>query len=194
MASNLSFSSCFFAALNSDCSRTGWLLCRPRKMLLMKPIAKIVAALTAYIVGFSISLTADAGGLPDSLHTPGAVDPAVTQDNIDQTICVPGYTKTVRPRTSYTSGIKRELLNNSYKGQGERRLVELDHLIPLIAGGHPTSPENLWPQPYGGEYDARYKDRCEVTTGRAICQGSVGLVEAQKGFSVNWIEWCKQLM
>jgi hypothetical protein len=37
----------------------------------MKPIAEIVAALTAFIVGFSISLTADAGGLPDSLHTLG---------------------------------------------------------------------------------------------------------------------------
>jgi hypothetical protein len=47
---------------------------------------------------------------------------------------------------------------------------------------------------FGGEYDASFKDRCEVATGRAICQGSVGLVEAQKGFSVNWIEWCKRLL
>ena len=72
--------------------------------------------------------------------------------------------------------------------------MELDHLIPLTAGGHPTAQENLWPQIYGGKYDASYKDRCEAATGTAICQGSVGLVEAQKGFAVNWIEWCKQLL
>lgn len=74
------------------------------------------------------------------------------------------------------------------------REVEEDHLIPLTAGGHPTAVENLWPQAYGSKYDASYKDRCEVATGRAICQNSIGLLDAQKGFAVNWIEWCKQLI
>ncbi len=147
-----------------------------------------------FIAGLAICLTANAGDLPDPIHTPGAVDPAVTQDNIQQTICVPGYTKTVRPPASYTNRIKRELLDTYYKGQGDMRSVELDHLIPLNAGGHPTAVENLWPQSYDGEYDASYKDRCEAATGMAICQGNVGLVEAQKGFAADWIEWCKQLM
>ena len=35
--------------------------------------------------------------LPDPVCTPGAADPAVTQDNIDSTICTSGYTATVRP-------------------------------------------------------------------------------------------------
>jgi hypothetical protein len=148
----------------------------------------------ALTVGLAVCLTAEAGDLPNPLRTPGALDPAVTQDNISQTICVPGYTRTVRPPASYTNRIKREQLDTYYKGQGEMSSVELDHLIPLNAGGHPTSPENLWPQAYGSEYDASYKDRCEVATGRAICQGGVSLVEAQKGFSVNWIEWCKRLL
>lgn len=72
--------------------------------------------------------------------------------------------------------------------------VELDHLPPLIAGWHQTSSENLWPQTYGGKFDASYKDRCKIAIWRVLCHGSVALVEAQKGFSVNWIEWCKQLM
>src|SRR5664279_936918 len=46
------------------------------------------------------------GNLPDSSCTPGAMDPKVTQDNIDQTICVSGYTKTVRPPVSYTNSLK----------------------------------------------------------------------------------------
>jgi len=44
----------------------------------------------------------DGGILPDPVCTPGAVDPRVTQNNIDSTICVSGYTKTVRPPVSVT--------------------------------------------------------------------------------------------
>jgi len=72
--------------------------------------------------------------------------------------------------------------------------VEEDHLVPLTVGGHPTATENLWPQAYGGQYNAHYKDRCERAAGRAVCQGSIGLVGAQRGFAVNWIDWCKQLL
>jgi hypothetical protein len=36
-------------------------------------------------------------GLPDSKCTPGSTNAAVTQNNIKDTICVRGYTKTVRP-------------------------------------------------------------------------------------------------
>ena len=155
----------------------------------MRPARAIVAILSVLVC-----LAAKAGDMPDSQFTPGATDPAVTQDNIAQTICIPGYTKTVRPPTSYTNRLKREQLDTYYKGQGEMRSVEEDHLIPLTAGGHPTAVENLWPQAYAGPYDAHYKDRCEVATGRAICQGSIGLVDAQQGFAVNWIDWCKQLI
>ena len=46
---------------------------------------------------------ADAGlVLPDPNCTPGAIDTAVTQDNIDSTICASGYTATVRPANSVT--------------------------------------------------------------------------------------------
>ena len=79
-------------------------------------------------------LTATAGDRPDPTFTPGATDPAVTQENISLTICVPGYTKTVRPPASYTNRLKREQLDTYYKGQGEMRDVEEDHLIPLTVG------------------------------------------------------------
>ncbi len=44
--------------------------------------------------------------LPDSKCTPGAVNPNVTQDNIQNTICVSGYTTQIRPSTSYTNKLK----------------------------------------------------------------------------------------
>jgi hypothetical protein len=34
---------------------------------------------------------------PDPHRTPGAINPAVTQDTIASTICVKGWTRTVRP-------------------------------------------------------------------------------------------------
>ena len=44
--------------------------------------------------------------LPIRALTPGAIDPVVTQKNIGSTICVVGYTKTVRPPVSYTNALK----------------------------------------------------------------------------------------
>ena len=40
--------------------------------------------------------------LPDPRCTPGEVSPAVTQANIESTICRAGYTETVRPPESVT--------------------------------------------------------------------------------------------
>src|ERR1044072_7659266 len=45
---------------------------------------------------------------PDPACTPGATDPRVRQDNIQQTICVRGYTRGVRPPVSYTDERKRQ--------------------------------------------------------------------------------------
>ena len=38
---------------------------------------------------------------PDDV--PGAVDPLVTKENIQETICRAGYTRTVRPPQSFTT-------------------------------------------------------------------------------------------
>jgi hypothetical protein len=40
--------------------------------------------------------------LPNPTRTPGAINPAVTQANIGETICMKGWTKTVRPPERYT--------------------------------------------------------------------------------------------
>jgi len=43
----------------------------------------------------------------------GALNPDVAQDTIAQTICVAGYTKSVRPVTSFTNGVKMLLLKRA---------------------------------------------------------------------------------
>jgi hypothetical protein len=58
------------------------------------------------LLAFSASTAALASAAIPDASTPGATDPAVTQTNIHQTICVPGYSRSVRPPSWYTSKLK----------------------------------------------------------------------------------------
>ncbi len=79
--------------------------------------------------------------LPNPKLTPGAIDPRVTQDNIKSTVCVSGYTKTVRPVVTYTSSLKRTQLDSGYRIGTDTKMrdYEEDHLIPLEVGGNPST-------------------------------------------------------
>jgi hypothetical protein len=125
-------------------------------------------------------------GLPDSVCTPGAADPRVTQDNIHTTICVSGYTATVRPPSSYTDPLKRQQI--SAYGYTDPNLAdyEEDHLIPLELGGSPTDPKNLWPEPRGGDFPASRKDALENSLHAKVCAGLVTLAAAQASIAMNW--------
>ena len=74
-------------------------------------------------------------GLPDMTCTPGAVDSRVTQVNIKSTICVSGYTSTVRPSTTYTNNLKRQQIIAYGYSDTNLSDYEEDHFIPLEIGG-----------------------------------------------------------
>lgn len=131
-------------------------------------------------------------GLPDKACTPGDIDSRVTQDNIQQTICVPGYTKTIRPPVSYTEPLKLKIMQE-YGDTDSPRNYELDHLIPLEAGGSPTSEANLWPEPYNTTFNAREKDKVENYLHEQICSGKMPLQQAQLQITSNWEEVYKNL-
>lgn len=117
---------------------------------------------------------------------PGATNPAVTQANIHQTVCVSGWTKTVRPPVGYTNKLKAQQM----KAEGltdSPRDYEEDHLISLQLGGSPTSPLNLWPEPYAGPEGARRKDVVEDALKRLVCSGKMPLADAQTAIRTNWI-------
>jgi hypothetical protein len=125
-------------------------------------------------------------GLPDPICTPGVADPRVTQADIHTTICVSGYTTTVRPPTSYTDALKAEQIK-AY-GYADTKLAdyEEDHLIPLEVGGHPTDPRNLWPEPLSGPFPATEKDGVENSLHTAVCDGQMTLAAAQRAIATNW--------
>jgi hypothetical protein len=115
-----------------------------------------------------------------------ALNPDVTQDSIDQTICVSGYTKSVRPGTAYTNGVKLKLLRERGEGPDHMADYELDHRIPLALGGHPRKLSNLMLQRWEGEGGAKTKDVLEVQLQRRVCRHEIELNAAQYCIAENW--------
>ena len=127
--------------------------------------------------------------LPDPSCTPGAVNSAVTQANIDQSICSAGWTATVRPPESYTEPLKYEQMA-AYGDTGPVSSYEEDHLIPIGLGGSPTSPQNLWPEPGASPNP---KDAVENAANHAVCDGDMNLSAAQHAIAANWLAFGHQL-
>ena len=111
---------------------------------------------------------------------PGAVDPDVAQWNIASTICMPGWTRRIRPPASYTDRLKREQMPlYGYAPGTDPRSVKEDHREPLEIGGAPRDPRNLWPEPRA---QARAKDRLESAVKRDVCAGRLTLQQGQAIF------------
>jgi hypothetical protein len=125
--------------------------------------------------------TRASGRLPDPHCTPGGIDPAVTQANIQSTICVSGYTEQVRPAESQTEAFKFDQAYPAYRIlSGDQS--ELDHLVPLELGGD-NDAANLWPE-VGSVPNP--KDEVEDALNQAVCDGRVSLARAQRAIANNW--------
>src|SRR5437870_1640129 len=108
--------------------------------------------------------------------TPGSLNPDVTQGSIGSTICVRGWTATVRPPESYTSELKLEQMRE-YGETGDPSGYQEDHLISLELGGNPTDPKNLWPEPYPRAAEV---DKIENELNAQVCSGELTLAQAQQ--------------
>jgi hypothetical protein len=111
----------------------------------------------------------------DITRTPGVLNPDVTQANIDTTICRHGWTRTIRPPTSYTNELKRKQMRE-YGVGGALSDYQEDHLISLELGGHPTDPRNLWPEPYPRASEV---DSIENELNAKVCSRQMSLEQAQ---------------
>ena len=126
--------------------------------------------------------------LPNRARTPGAVNPSVSQANIGQTICVSGWTATIRPPSWFTTDLKEEQLATgyTYKGDTATKDYEEDHLISLEIGGAPRAEANLWPEPYNSPDGARVKDVIENKLHSLVCDHAITLATAQNAIASNW--------
>jgi hypothetical protein len=144
------------------------------------------------ILLLGLPLCAPASDLPDPTHTPGAINLAVTQQNIQETICVRGYTKTIRPPAHFTNKLKKRQLRQYGYADPNPKHYEEDHLIALSIGGSPDDERNLWPEPRNTEWNAEKKDQLEFVLYKMVCGNEISLGEAQREMAGNWIEAWKK--
>jgi hypothetical protein len=123
--------------------------------------------------------------LPDPVCTPGTLNPDVTQSTIGSTICVSGWTATVRPSTSYTNALKVTQIAEYGYADTSTADYEEDHLVPLELGGAPRDVHNLWPEPRYGTKTATTKDGVETKLKNAVCKGTVTLAAARSAIAKN---------
>ncbi len=110
----------------------------------------------------------------------------MTSANVASTICVPGYSRTVRPSASVTDRIKREQMGAYGVSSEPAADFELDHLISLELGGAPADGANLWPEPLAGDNNAHQKDVVENYLHEQVCRNAIPLSEAQRQIATDW--------
>lgn len=135
-----------------------------------------------------------ASGLPDPVLTPGAINLNVTQENMQHTVCVKGYTKTIRPPAYYTNKLKKQQIREYGYADMNPKHYEEDHLIALSIGGASDDPLNLWPQPRNSEWGAEKKDQLEKVLYKMVCTQKLSLSEAQHAMATNWMAAWKRYM
>lgn len=117
---------------------------------------------------------------------PGAYFDEVTQETVQTTICVSGWTATVRPSTSFTNGVKLLMLKRAGLPISDAQRYELDHFVPLALGGHPRSEDNLWLEPWNGTWNAKVKDHLERKLQVMVCVGQMTLSAARRAIQDGW--------
>jgi hypothetical protein len=189
----------------------------------LSTMARLLVSVSAALLWFFVpAFGQDAARrivVPNPQLVPGDTNPDITPDNIGENICKKGWsTKSIRPKTSYTTFLKMaQLLSLKYtlpnrlpavatkSGNGTRpdisRCIERssnlacyeeDHLIPLELGGNPSSPANLWPEPRFGVWNAGVKDLLERKLHKMVCDGQISLRDAQNAIATDWIVAYKQ--
>jgi hypothetical protein len=117
--------------------------------------------------------------------TPGVLNPDVTQATIARTICSHGWTRTVRPPTSYTNALKLEQMRQ-YGFSGGPADYQEDHFISLELGGAPRDRQNLWPE---RRPRADHVDTIENDLNDRVCSGEISLAEGQRREAeLKWTE------
>lgn len=134
------------------------------------------AALALGVYGAESVVNAARPGHPRESAPPAYVlNPDVTQATIRTTICVKGWTATIRPDVGYTDRLKRDQM--SARGlAGSSKDYEEDHAVSLELGGNPRDPRNLYPEPIGV---ARQDDKVENQLHDDVCSGRLTLAQGR---------------
>ena len=130
----------------------------------------------------SLPSSADACHVKDMTYC--ALNPAVTQATIKVTICVVGWTATIRPPASYTSALKVQQIAAEHLSDTNPADYEEDHRMPLELGGAPKDVWNLSPEAHTS---SSAKDADENAAKASVCSGAKTLLQAQTALVAKWL-------
>jgi hypothetical protein len=129
--------------------------------------------------------------VPDPKCTPGAVNPTVTpqvlQNTAFRTECIRDCSTTETDKSA-TYGLYG--IPHPAKNEGKTQTCELDHLVPLELGGADTL-DNIWPQcgPSSVALAQRYfkqKDMVENFLADQVKSGQMELKKTQAAIASDW--------
>lgn len=147
-------------------------------MMSGKPLILFLWSAAALFVCLAEAAAQD---VPPALDLP--INPAVTQSNMGQTICMEGWTKSVRPPYFVTNRIKLAKLRAAGLPEADKSRFELDHLIPLSLGGAVADPRNLALESWD---EAEQKDEIESCLSAEVCAGQLTLNQARQAIWEDW--------
>jgi hypothetical protein len=150
--------------------------------LLRAPACLCLSASLTLLAGCGSTPPAAAPGVPQAL-----LDPAVTPDNVQQTICRLGYVESVTPSDAQTANMKRQQLLRAGTELAVSGTYVLDRVVPISLGGHPTHDDNLQLLDLGGNHAAARKQALERRLHQLVCAGKIGLREAQASLVPDWL-------
>ena len=157
---------------------------------LTKFVALALLAVFSFGAASAVFAAPTDAAAPDLLGSvdqpPDVLNADVRQSTISSTICVAGYTASIRPSSSFTQSVKFKLMQAQSIPRSEASGYELDHRIPLALGGHPRALANLMLQPWEGERGAKKKDRLERALQRMVCNGTLALDQAREAIFSDW--------
>ena len=116
------------------------------------------------------------------------LNPDVTQATLSTTVCVAGWSPSVRISSSQAARIKAKQVLALYGPDMPTTAFEENHKIPISLGGNPVNEANLVPQSYGGRWNARDSDALELSMHAKLCAGTITLAQAQAAFFGDWRE------
>ena len=87
--------------------------------------------------------------------------------------------------------VRKQVFHEYGMDSAPSKQYEVDHLITPELGGT-DDIQNLWPEPYSSEWNARVKDQLEGHLRELVCEGKLDVSTAQREIATDWISAYKK--
>ncbi len=142
----------------------------------------LLAALPALLIACASRTPEPPRAIPPEL-----LNPAVTPQTLQQTICVPAYAASITPGGSAAHNQMLAMMQRAGVDPAMASGYVIDRRLPVGLGGHPTNPANLQLLEWAGEHGAQRKQALERRLRLMVCDGKISLREAQAAVYPDWV-------